>query len=362
MGLTVERLALRRFRSFEDRSLSLSPGLTVFLGRNGQGKTNAVEALRLLTAGTSFRNPTSPQLVLGGEGPARAEARLVGEGRVVDVALDVADGHRSFSVNGKRVQAQAMPRTLMSVLFTPDDLSMVKRGASLRRDELDGFGRQVSVGYGRVLSAFSRAVEQRNRLLKDPWPDLAILDALDEQVARAGGALTHARMRLFERLRPDVEERYGQLSGGEELSCSYVCSLGEGALGAGKDEIRDALLRALSGAREESLRRQLTPVGPHRDDVAFLVDGRDARAFGSQGQQRTVVLALKLSEVTLAGQTTGQPPLLLLDDVMSELDAGRRHAVARVADGGVQTVVTTTNLGYFDDGLPDGAEVVRFGE
>lgn len=362
MCLRVERLRLTSFRNFDDREMALSAALTVFLGRNGQGKTNAVEALRLLTAGTSFRNPLSAQLVMDGRERGLAEARLAGGGRVVDVAMEVTAGRRTFSRNGKHVQASSMPGTLMSVAFTPDDLALVKRGASGRRDELDGFGRQVSPGYARILAGYGRVVEQRNHLLREPQPDIALLDALDEQLSRAGAALLNARLRLFARLRPGMESAYGELSGGEELRCSYRCSLGDEALDLDKDALRAALAAALSQTRDESLRRQLTPVGPHRDDVAFLIAGRDARDFGSQGQQRTVVLALKAAEVALARETVGQPPLLLLDDVMSELDARRRAAVAALADGGVQTVVTTTNLSYFDGGLPAGAEVVRFGE
>lgn len=362
MGLRVLRLELRGFRNFDDRAIGLSEGMTVLLGPNARGKTNAVEALQLLTAGVSFRNPTPAQLVGEGRDAARAAARLEGDGRVVDVTLDVAPGRKSFRVNGKRVQAQDVPRTLMSVLFTPDDLAMVKGAASVRRAELDGFGRQASEGYARVLAGYGRAVEQRNRLLRDEPCDPLLLDALDEQVARAGAALLNGRLRLFARLRPKVEETYASLAGGERLECSYVCSLGEGFEGRGKDELRDALRAALAAAREESLRRRLTPVGPHRDDVAFFVQGREARAFGSQGQQRTAALAVKMAEVMVSEQTVGQPPLLLLDDVMSELDASRREAVAAFAGRGVQTVITTTNLGYFTPELVGEAEVVRFGE
>lgn len=358
----MRELSLTDFRSFESLEVLPSEGVTVLVGPNAAGKTNTVEALQLLTSGRSFRRPRPRDLVRDGAGAGRAEARLEGDGRVVDVRCDVEDGRRQFSRNGKRCQAADMPESLMSVLFTPDDLDVVKRGASRRRDELDDFGRQANRGYANVLAAYTRAVEQRNRLLKDPAADPSLLDAWDASVALGGATLLEARLRLWARLSEKVSAVYAEVSGGEELVCSYECTLGEEALGMGRDDLRELFSAALAARRDEDLRRQQTCVGPHRDDVTFLVGGRDARAFGSQGQQRSVALALKMAEVELSAEILGSRPLLLLDDVMSELDASRRDAVVRFVGRGIQTVITTTNLGYFSPELLEGAEVVCFGE
>lgn len=362
MGLAVTKLALSDFRNVRERVISFSPATTILVGPNAAGKTNTVEALQLLTSGASFRRPQPAQLVREGAQAARAEARLEGDGRVVDVRLDAAQGRRRFSRNGKGIHAGDVPRSLMSVLFTPDDLALVKRGASGRRDELDGFGRQANAGYARLLTAYTRAVEQRNRLLKEERPDLGLLDAWDASVAAGGAALLHSRLRLFTRLAAKVEAAYAEIAGGEKLSCSYASTLGEGVEELSREELAERFLSALAGARPQDLRRQQTTVGPHRDDVAFAVDGRDARAFASQGQQRSIALALKTAEVLLAEEVVGSRPLLLLDDVMSELDESRREAVSRLALAGTQTVMTTTNLGYFSPGVLEGAEVVRYGD
>ena len=362
MGLLVRELALVDFRSFERLTVAPSEGVTVLVGPNAAGKTNTVEALQLLTAGRSFRRPRPRDLVREGATSARAEARLEGDGRVVDVRCDVGDGRRQFSRNGKRCQAADMPGALMSVLFTPDDLDLVKRGASHRRGELDDFGRQANRGYANVLAAYTRSVEQRNRLLKDPMVDSSLLEAWDASVSLGGATLLEARLRLWARLAERTSAIYAEVSGGEELACSYSCTLGDEALGLARDDLRDLFASALAQHREEDLRRQQTCVGPHRDDVTFLISGRDARSFGSQGQQRSVALALKMAEVELAAEILGSRPLLLLDDVMSELDAARRDAVVRFVGRGIQTVITTTNLGYFSPELLDDAEVVCFGE
>ena len=362
MGLLVKTLELQDFRSFGEKIVGLAPATTILCGPNAAGKTNTVEALQLLTAGYSFRHPTPAQLVREGAQAARAAARLEGDGRVVDLRCDVVSGRRQFFRNGKRIQASEVSGTLMSVLFTPDDLQLVKRSASFRRDELDDFGRQANRGFASVLSTYTRSIEQRNRLLKEERPDLDLLDAWDASVALGGATLLHGRLRLFERLRAKVCEVYGELAAGEGLECRYLCSLGEEALGLSKDELRELFCARLAAVRPDDLRRQQTTVGPHRDDVAFLIEGRDARADGSQGQQRSVVLALKMAEVLLSAEVVGNQPLLLLDDVMSELDERRREAVTRFARRGVQTVITTTNLGYFSPELLDGAEVVGYGD
>ncbi len=361
MGLLVTELALADFRSFERLGVALSPGVTVFVGPNAAGKTNTVEALQLLTSGQSFRRPTPSQLVRDGAESARIDARLEGDGRVLDARLDVVAGRRQFSRNGKRCQAADMPGELMSVLFSPDDLALVKRGASVRRDEIDDFGRQANRGYANVLAAYLRSVEQRNRLLKDEFPDEGLIEAWDSSVSLGGATLLHARLRLFSRLADRVSEVYGRVSGGEELVCSYSSTLGEGVEGLTRDELRDLFYERLRAGRPDDLRRRQTCVGPHRDDVSFSIEGRDARSFGSQGQQRTVALAVKMAEVGLAEELLGSRPLLLLDDVMSELDESRREAVMSYVREGIQTVVTTTNLGYFSAELLDAAEVIRFG-
>ncbi len=361
MGLRVRSLRLRDWRCFDDLELQLGEGMTVLLGPNAVGKTNTIEALQLLTAGYSFRRPRPRQLVRVGAQTGLAEARLEGDGRVLDVRCEVAEGRRAFERNGKRVQAHQVPEALMSVLFTPDDLMLVKGSASLRRDELDGFARQANRGYAKVHAAYLRAVEQRNRLLKDPQVNLDLLDAWDASVALGGATVLDARLRLFARLRSRMEESYASMAAGEQLGCTYVSSLGDDVAGLSRDQLAQRLAEELGRRRGEDLRRQQTTVGPHRDDLSFSIAGQDARSFASQGQQRSVVLAWKVAEMTLAEEITGDRPLLLLDDVMSELDEARRTAMATFVQQGTQVVVSTTNIGYFSEELRNRAKVVAFG-
>ena len=341
MGLRVQTLGMRDWRNFEDGDIDFSDGVTILVGPNAVGKTNSVEALQLLTAGASFRRPKPQQLIREGAETARITANLRGDGRVVDQACDVTPRKRTFSHNGKVCRSADMPRTLMSVLFNPDDLAIVKQGASQRRDEIDAFGRQAAASYGNLLAAYQRTVEQRNRLLKEPYPDLSLLDAWDASLAVGGAALLAARTKLFCRLADKMRPIYAAIADGEELGVEYRSALGE-VVGVGRDELAVRLAAAIAAGREEDLRRQQTCVGPHRDDLVFFVRGREARTYGSQGQQRSVVLAWKMAEVEVASDVLGDKPLLLLDG------------------GGIQTVITTTNLGYFNKDLLAAAKVVDF--
>lgn len=370
MAIYARTLAVRDYRSFADFTLELDPGVTVLVGRNAQGKTNLVEALQLLTAGTSFRRPAPAELVAEGAEGCRMTLRLEGEGRVIDLGCEVARGKRSFSRNGKRCRAAGVRGVVPSVLFCPDDLDMIKRSASVRRAALDGFGVQLNEQYAQLLSTYERLVEQRNALLKERWCTREMLAAWNDSLAQAGSSLLVHRMALLDRMRERFVEAYAAIAPLERADVAYEATVaGPAAPGAPAPEPpadrrelsawwRERFLTGLEEAFDDELRRGITLVGPHRDEIRFTIDGRDARSFASQGQQRSLVLAWKVAEVAVTRDILGHPPLLLLDDVMSELDAERREAFMDGIADEVQTVITTTNLGYFSDAILGRAKVV----
>ena len=371
MSIYARTLSVSEYRSFPSFELDLARGVTVLVGHNAVGKTNLVEALQLLTSGRSFRKPSPRELVRAGGTRCSMKLTLEGEGRVIDMGCVVEDGKRSFMRNGKRCRAAGVRGVVPSVLFCPDDLDLVKRGARLRREALDGFGIQLNESYAQLASTYERTVEQRNSLLKEPFCTRDLLDAWNDSIASTGAALTVHRLALLSRIREHLIDVYTGLSGGEAADVSYVPSWGASdaiTLPAAADAssradrieaVRARIAAALDERAGEELRRGITLVGPHRDEVAFTIDGRDARTFASQGQQRSLVLAWKIAEVEVTREILGRPPLLLLDDVMSELDETRRQAFLGLVGGGVQTVITTTNLGYFDDSALERAKVVK---
>ena len=354
-------LAVEDYRNFEYRRLELSRGTTILVGRNAVGKTNLVEALQILTAGQSFRRPSPTELVRDGAARGRAALRLEGEGRRVDMELEVEEGKRRFRRNGKACLARGVRGVLPSVLFCPDDLDMVKRSASVRRRALDDFGSQLNEQYARLAAAYERTVEQRNALLKEAACDPVTMGAWNESFAAAAAALTLHRRALLRRISARFEEVYRRIAPSEEATVSYESSVGALTENEGREGLAGRILARLEELAAEERRRGLTLVGPHRDEVTFSIDGRPARAYGSQGQQRSVVLAWKMAEVEVTRDIAGHPPLLLLDDVMSELDEHRRERLMEFVEGEIQTVVTTTNLGYFSDEKVRSSYVVEVG-
>ena len=254
---------------------------------------------------------------------------------------------------------------LTSVLFFPDELALVKGPAAGRRDLLDGFGSQLKESYAQVAHDYRRAVYQRNTLFKEAVragtePDQTLIEAWSASAARAGAVLFCYRQALLARLAPHVERVYGELAAGEGAQMTYDSAWARDFdVSTSRQEIEDALFGCLMSNMAEQERRCATLVGPHLDDVDLRICGASARAFASQGQQRSLVLAIKLAQVEFVAEVSGQYPLFLLDDVMSELDASRRSRLFGLVAAGVQTVVTTTNLDYFSAAELDRAKVVR---
>lgn len=377
MPLKVTRLELDDFRGYSRFGLEGIGQLTLLVGPNAVGKTNIVEGIELLTSAESFRRPSWDETVSWGAPSARLEARFEGDGRVVDHRLVIRDGARHYEVNGKKRRAPAVRETCPCVLFIPDDLQMVKASSAARRQALDALGSRLSQGYARLRGDYQKTLRQRNLLVRDGVHSGALFESWDAALAVNGARLCAARMRLFARLAAHMERIYPSIVAGEELECAYVPSW-ERFDAAGRqlaDAPRADLLErsgppAVEEARERleglsgrlaavELRRATSLVGPHKDEVAFFIGGKNARLFGSQGQQRTIVLAWKLAEVELAREIRGAEPVLLLDDVMSELDGDRREALTSFIETSAQTFVTSANLGYFSERLLGRADIVE---
>lgn len=353
--LSITRLQLRNFRSYEHFQLDDIGTLTVLVGPNASGKTNAVEAIQLLTALASFRGATSAEFVGRAGKEARIEARLEGDGRELDIAMRVADRQRTWSVNGKARHAKDVRGTLPSVVFTPDDLQLVKGPNKGRRRELDLLGSQLNANYHQIMRDFEKVLRHKNRLLKDEAPR-EMIEAVNDVMAVVGDQYVSYRSALFDRLMPLVAAHYAHLAGAANTTTSSVAEkLGYQYVRSWEGPLSETLAATLT----EEIARHRTLAGPHLDKIELTVDGLDASMFASQGQQRSVVLALKLAEVDVIEEIAGQPPVLLLDDVMSELDATRRAALVDRLLQNAQTFVTTAHIDYFDDDMLRHARIVE---
>lgn len=339
--LRLKRLRLRNHRNYVQLDLMPGPGVNVFIGPNGQGKTNLLEAVAMLALSSSPRARREREVVGPGGPVSRIEAEIESQGATVElsIALNVEDerARRTIEVDGARKRAFDLPGRFRVTLFWPDDLGLVKGSPDLRRRFLNQMLVQVQPGYARALAGLRRVLEQRNSLLRriaggEGGDDM--LEVWNQELVQISAEVASARATAVAELQPEAARCHAQIAAGERLEIRY-----EGP----PDNLAEAVNKSLG----EDLRRGTTSVGPHRDDLAILLDGVDARAYGSQGQQRTAVVSLKLAEAALIERRTGERPVLLLDDVLSELDGERRAALLHEVAAGGQVVITSVEAGPF---------------
>ena len=356
MSYTLKTLDLRGFRSYKDARVEFDPRLTILFGPNAAGKTNIIEALQLLTVGESFRKPLRQDLIHWKYDQASAVLRAVDGSLKRDVELFVTGDSKITLVNEKKVRnLHEISSALPCVIFTPDDLRIVKESSSRRRQEIDALGSQLSARYAKLVSEYKKIITQRNRLLKEEQYGTEVFSAWDTRMIEVGVALAEKRNSLFERLIPYIKRFYEGLLEKEQrnqtLDLYYESSWGE--------ERNEKSFRATLKLRaEDEKSRRQSLVGPHRDDLVFEIEGKPARSFASQGQQRSIALAWKLAQLSVVEELTQSRPLLLLDDVMSELDQTRRRYLAGLVGEAAQTVITTANIDYFDKDLIERAKTI----
>lgn len=382
MGLHITDIAVSDFRNYERFALGELGNLTILVGRNGVGKTNLLEAVQLVTSAGSFRHPQIIQLIREGAENARIQMEATDGNRRITTALALEAGKRRYTVNGKAKAAADVRGTLPAVVFTPDDLQLAKKSSSVKRQALDELGAQLTRNYHVVLADYEKTLRYKNRLLKDE-ASRDLIAAIDETLVTCGSQLFCYRVALFTRMMPQLQRIYADISNeGEAFVATYLPSWDHVAgiqpsLGrtaeclAGtpiemrengapdRDQVRELLADSLARFAEEEARRHRSLLGPHNDKIAFYLAGRDASAFASQGQQRSIVLAWKLAEVEMVRQTLGANPVLLLDDVMSELDETRRDTLVNFASDDIQTFITATDLTTFNPTLLERARIIQ---
>lgn len=363
MSLVITHLGVRDFRNYESHNLELSKDLTILVGPNATGKTNLIEAIQLVTEADSFRRPAWSEVVRWGAEEAAVTLHAEDGSRRHDIQMSVTRaGRRVYRVAGKvRRSIADVTGIIPCVLFTPEDLRVVKDSAERRRAALDGIGAQLSTTYGRLKTEYERVVRQRNTLLRQDDVSEDDLAPWDERLVSLGSRLYKHRRSLFDKVAEASVNTYADLASDGPLAVRYLPSWARDGVCEPDAEPAAALEEHLTAKRKEERARGATLSGPHRDEIIFELAGRDARTFASQGQQRTVALSFKLAEVSVVTQVTGSRPVLLLDDVMSELDEPRRRALATRVGEAAQTIVTTTNLGYFNPDLIERATVVHLG-
>jgi DNA replication and repair protein RecF len=338
------------------------------IGANGQGKSNLLEAVELLTSLRSHRCSSDQDLIAHGRSASRLRA-ISDEGDSLELQLRRGGGRQALR-NGRLLERQLdLSGDLRCVGFSALDLELVRGEPALRRQWLDRVVLQLEPVYSTLLRHYGRLLRQRSQLLRrvergsmGPGSTADLLDAFDAQMALVGTRLHRRRWRALRRLEPLAAAWQGRIAGGgEPLTLAYRCgsALESGVDDAAEEDLwRDLLQRQLAHQREQELRLGQCTAGPHRDEIELLLAERPARRYGSAGQQRTLVLALKLAELDLVAQVVGRPPLLLLDDVLAELDPQRQQQLLEAVGEGHQCLVSATHLEAFSGGWRQGSQVV----
>jgi DNA replication and repair protein RecF len=369
----LTRLSLTDFRSYPEADLTLGPGVTAFVGPNGQGKTNLVEAVGYVATLGSHRVATDAPLVRVGAQRAVVRAAVMRAGRetLVEVELVPGAANRARLNRGPVPRAREVLGALRTVLFAPEDLGLVKGDPDGRRRFLDDLLVARAPRFAGVRGDYERVLRQRNALLKTAGAtiragrgDVRTLDVWDSHLATVGAELLAGRLRLVHLLAPDVAKAYAAVSDGQgEASIAYRTSLGEDVADGdppARDQLEARLLVALAKARPNELERGVSLVGPHRDDLQINLGPFPAKGFASHGESWSLALALRLASYELlradGGPDGDGEPVLVLDDVFAELDTGRRDRLAALAAGAEQVLVTAA----VSQDVPEALEGARF--
>ncbi|MBE9053270.1 DNA replication/repair protein RecF [Nostocales cyanobacterium LEGE 11386] len=367
----LQNLHLRQFRNYQDQKVEFTAAKTILVGNNAQGKSNLLEAVELLATLRSHRMARDRDLVREGEDIAQIHATLERQTGISDLALTLRrNGRRSVAINGESVRRQMdFLGVLNAVQFSSLDLDLVRGGPEGRRNWLDTLLIQLEPVYAHILQQYNHVLRQRNAFLKKNQdsarakrPATALSAAMpaglystqhselavwDAQLVTTGTRVIRRRDRAIQRLAPIAAAWHASISGSTEvLQINYLPSVPLEK--SHPDEIQQAFLAKIQQRTSAELYRGTTLVGPHRDEVELTINQTPARQYGSQGQQRTLVLALKLAELQLIEEVVNEPPLLLLDDVLAELDPSRQNQLLDAIQDRFQTLITTTHLSSFD--------------
>lgn len=380
--LLLNRLQLQHFRTYDSLDLRLSPGVTLLHGSNGAGKTNLLEAVFVLATTKSFRARADRELIAWGEAEdgttryARAVGGATAKGGALRVEITIAEQpgrpsvnevpvRKQFKLNGSPKRASDVVGELKAVLFSPDDVMLVTGSPAGRRRYMDLTLCQIDHHYLRLLQEYGRILVQRNSLLQRlrGRPDPAtLLEFWDDKLVAVGVEIMKARKAMLRVVNDFACEAYGDVAGpGEELRLVYRPSL-EDAADTPDVQVANLFRQRLTQLQTKEIYQGMTLCGPHRDDLQFLVNDRDAQAYGSRGQQRSIALALRLAELRYMTNRTGEEPLLLLDEAMAELDDERRHLLLQLMETHPQVLVSSANLGAFPPEFVERATLVHVRE
>ena len=346
----LKQLSIQHFRNYQELEVEFHPGLNIFLGQNAQGKTNILESIYFLALTRSHRTRNDRDLIYFESTDFKVSGQLQRETGPLPLEISLTPKGRITKVNHlKQAKLSNYIGHMNVVLFAPEDLQLIKGSPAGRRKFIDIELGQMKPLYLSDLSQYNHVLKQRNSYLKNSEKiDATFLEVLDSQLASFGSRVIYHRLEFIKKLEAKAKEKHTRLSDNkEDLSIQYQSTV----FSEDGNDIEEQFLSMLKKNRQKDIFRKTTSIGPHRDDLAFFINNMNA-TFGSQGQHRSVVLSLKLAEIELMEEITREKPILLLDDVMSELDNYRQLQLLETISNNIQTFITTTTLDHLKE-LPE---------
>ena len=341
--MKIKRLGLKNYRNCEDTEISFPTRKTLIIGKNAQGKTNILESIYFLSDLKSPRTSAISDLIRFDQNQFEISAEI--NKNDTDIELDylyTIDKKRELKINKVKTSPKNFKLVVTTVLFSTKDMLLLRGTPEDRRNWLDRAISQIYPAYDERLSKYDKIRVQKNNLLKNEVIDEALLDIYNDQLAITGANIIYLRKKFLREIEKIASQKHRVISESEVFEVNYTCP---------EDEVEDILQyfkQQLGERRGEEIARRQSCVGPHRDDIEFKINGADATKFASQGQQRTLVLSLKLSELEIIKEKTGYYPILLLDDVLAELDDKRQNYLLKSIDENTQTIITSVDTLLFE--------------
>ncbi|CAE77687.1 DNA replication and repair protein RecF [Bdellovibrio bacteriovorus] len=366
--MIFERLRLVNFRNYRDVVLSFSPRVNVFLGENGQGKTNLLEAMYMISQGDSFRYSDNSTLINTNTSESVIQALITQNDLHYKLKLGLSKSRKVLTLNDKRVNSADIRKIFASVVFSPESLSSIKEGADHRRELVDELLVTFDRKNAQLIADYRKALKTRNKILKNFLEGLQdkvvtqnLLESLNPQFVRLATDLTHARITALHGLSKDFNNAMQYISGNSsvDISVEYLVS-DQNAVSFTREEVENAITKRLRELHDAELSSGTSLVGPHKHDIVFLYGQKDSRFFCSQGQQRAIILSFKMAQIVYHRKAHGTYPVLMLDDVLSELDKAKRDAlITFLHEINTQIFVTTTDFTLPESFSLDQLRVVR---
>lgn len=346
--MKIKGLKLKNYRNCIELELDLNCDKVLIIGKNAQGKTNILESISFLSTLKSPRTSNNLELINFAKESLDVEATI--EKNDTEIDLDYyydKTKKREIKINKVKTRPKEFKGVLKTVLFLTQDLLLLRGTPQDRRDWLDGAISQIYPAYDERLTKYNKIRIQKNNFLKEYSNNETLFEVYNEQLSILGSNIIYLRKKFLKEIEKIAQEKHQTISGEEKFTVSYDCNFLQEEMEV--EEILEKFKLKLEERKQEEIRRGQTLVGPHRDDIIFYINNQESTKFASQGQQRTIVLSLKLAELDIITQKSGEPPVLLLDDVLAELDDLRQNYLLNTIDKSIQTIITSVDTLLFDE-------------